>query len=128
MWLARNPQIDIGHEELTTLSSKESKLALTPGNIMSGFYGTRVWPLNKDALVHDMGPRECFIIDDDGEQGSEETFFFVHANIDELQREGEAIVVESFMQINSYPNDSINALLRGYAENSEGLITNQPKK
>lgn len=66
VWLARNPQINIGREELGMLSSKASNLALTPDNIMSGFHRIGIWSLNREVLVNDIGPRKCFIVDEDG--------------------------------------------------------------
>ena len=89
MWLTSNPHINIDHEELAMLSSKAAKIKFTLGNIMSGFHRKSVWPLNIDALVHDISPRQCFIIADDGKDrsdtkpiisGSNATTFVVDAN------------------------------------------------
>ena len=37
------------------------KKALTPTNIKAGFRGTRIWPINLEAMNSKMGPSESFL-------------------------------------------------------------------
>lgn len=57
-------EIHLGEEvkgfELDELASKAFKRALTPSNIKVGFRRTGIWPLNYDALLHDMACIQAF--------------------------------------------------------------------
>ena len=62
-WMAKNPRLEVKRAELAKLASKAFKRALTPLNIMVGFRQIGIWPLNYDALIHDMACSQAFDID-----------------------------------------------------------------
>jgi len=70
-WTTKNPGVEVKRFELVELASKPFKRALTPSNIKVGFRRTRIWPLNYDALMHDIGYSQAFHVD--GQEGNAQT-------------------------------------------------------
>ena len=61
--MAKNLGIEVKRFDLAELASRDFTRALTPTNIKDGFRQTRIWPLNYDALMHDVGCRKSFHVD-----------------------------------------------------------------
>ena len=77
------------------------KRALTPSNIMAGFRRTDIWPLNYDALIHDMACSQAFDIDGQEDanatnnilslsQGQSETMVDDNEHVSAIQYDNEA--------------------------------------
>ena len=53
--MEKKPGIEVKRFKLAELASKAFARVLTTSNIKDGFRRTGIWPLNSDALQHDMG-------------------------------------------------------------------------
>ena len=58
--MVKNLGVEVKRFELVELASRAFTRALTPTNIKDGFRHTGIWPLNYDALMHDIGCSEAF--------------------------------------------------------------------
>jgi len=58
--MENKPREDVKGVELVEISSNTFKTTLTPSNIKVVFMQTRIWPLDYDALLHDMDCSQAF--------------------------------------------------------------------
>ena len=60
-WCVKNRGMKVRKEDLVHWLSLAYKKALINNNIKAGFKGTRIWPLNFQAMQSKMGPSESFL-------------------------------------------------------------------
>ena len=61
--MEKNLGIEVNRFELVDLTSKAFKRDLTSSNIKVGFTRIGIWPLNYDALMHDISCNWAFDVD-----------------------------------------------------------------
>ena len=65
--MEKNPGVKVKKFELLEISSNALRRVLTPSNIKDGFRCTGIWPLDYDAILHEMACGQDFEVHVDDE-------------------------------------------------------------